>query len=92
MSRGPGRVEQAVLEAVRNAALTRTAAIAAYAFAVKDEAELTASQLVSTRRALHRLADRGDILEVPPVKESAWRPARHGATRRRQTTDNTGAR
>jgi hypothetical protein len=72
MSRGPGRVEQAVLEAIRAAALTRTAAIAAHAFAVTDEAELTASQLASVRRALRRLAARGDIVEQPPVKESSW--------------------
>jgi hypothetical protein len=75
MSRGLGRVEQAVLAAIRDAALTRTAAIAAYAFVVQDEAKLTASQLASTRRALRRLKARGEIVVVPlglatrPVEE-----------------------
>jgi hypothetical protein len=40
MSRGLGRVDKAVIEAIRDTALTRTAAIAACAFAVKDEVEL----------------------------------------------------
>jgi hypothetical protein len=57
---------------MREHRLTRTAAIAAYVFRVDDEMGLTAAQLVSTRRALRRLAARGEIVEVPPVKESAW--------------------
>jgi hypothetical protein len=86
MSRGPGRVEQAIVEGLRAHQITRTAAIAAYVFEVKDEAELTTAQLGSTRRALRRLAARGEIVEVLPVKESAWRLVR---TRRRNTSSAT---
>ena len=84
MSRGPGRVERAIVDGLREHQVTRTTAIAAYVFEVKDEAELTAAQLVSTRRALRRLATRGEIVEVPPAKESAWRLPR--ARRRNMPT------
>jgi hypothetical protein len=75
MSRGPGWVEQAIVEGLRGHYQMRTAAIAAAVYGV-DEALLSVAQLVSVRRALRRLAARGDIVEQPPVKESAWRLAR----------------
>jgi hypothetical protein len=81
MSRGPGWVEQAIVEGLRGHYLTRTSAIAATVYGVA-EAELSTAQLVSARRALRRLATRGEIVEQPPVKESAWRLAR---TARRNT-------
>jgi hypothetical protein len=83
MSRGPGRVERAIITGMRGHRLTRTAAIAAAVYGV-DEARLSAAQLVSVRRALRRLAARGEIVEQPPVKESAWRLAR--TTRRNTAT------
>ena len=72
MSRGPGRVEQAVLEGMREDRLTRPATVASHVYGV-DEAHLSAAQLVSVRRALRRLALRGEIVEDPRIKESGWR-------------------
>jgi hypothetical protein len=85
MSRGPGRVEQAVITGMRERRLTRTAAIAAAVYGV-EERLLSTAQLVSVRRALRRLAARGEIIEQPPVKESAWRLPR--TTKRNIATPN----
>jgi hypothetical protein len=64
-----------VIVGMREHRLTRTAAIAAVVYSV-EEARLSVAQLASVRRALRRLAARGEIIVWPPVKESTWRLAR----------------
>lgn len=57
MSRGHGRVERAVIEAVNAAPLTRGLPISKVAAAVYDTEEPTRSQMVSLRRAIKRLQE-----------------------------------
>jgi hypothetical protein len=76
MSRGPGKVETAVLEGVRRLASPSTATLACYAYNLADEADLTPAQIGSVQRALRRLKARGEVVEIVPPRSSIWRLAR----------------
>jgi hypothetical protein len=60
MSRGPGYVEKTLVANMQRLVRPTTRELAASVFEVPEEA-LTASQLGSVRRALRRLAARGDV-------------------------------
>jgi hypothetical protein len=88
MSRGPGRVEQAIVRALRVVGGARAKELAAYVF---DTSNVTAAQLSSVRRALRRLEARRGIAPDSPAGGRLYRlsaPARSG-DRVKKTTRRT---
>ena len=93
MSRGPGKTERAALEAVHKMGEPSTNDVACYVYNVALAEDLTLAQQGSVQRALRRLKARGEVDEQVPARASIWRlRTRRSTTRRRQPTDNTGAR
>jgi hypothetical protein len=78
MSRGPGKIESAVLEGVERLSAPSTVTLACYAYGIYPghEADLTPAQLGSVQRALRRLKARGEVVEHVPARASIWRLAR----------------
>jgi hypothetical protein len=72
VSRGPGKVELAVIEGIQRMPTPTTYDLACYVYNVGDAADLTAAQLSSVHRVLHRLKARGDVVERVPPRASVW--------------------
>jgi hypothetical protein len=87
MSRGPGKVERAILDGLsqrdQRSPAPSTLDLACHVYNVTGEAELTPAQIGAVQRALRGLRERGEVVEHVPPRASSWRlpPARPHNTR-----------
>jgi hypothetical protein len=72
MSRGPGKIENAVEASMRRLVRPTASQLAAAVYEVPEE-RLTPSQLGSVRRALRRLAERGIVKGEAPPADIIWK-------------------
>jgi hypothetical protein len=71
VSRGPGKIENAVEASMRRLVRPTASQLAAAVYEVPEE-RLTPSQLGSVRRALRRLAERGIVKGETPPTSIIW--------------------
>jgi hypothetical protein len=78
MSRGPGKIENAVVTSMLRLVRPTASQLAAVVYEVPEE-RLSPSQLGSVRRALRRLAERGIVTGETPPAAIVWQLVeRHG--------------
>lgn len=87
MSRGPGKIERAILDALSQrvrGVSPSTLDLACHVYDV-TEVELTLAQIGAVQRALRGLRARGEVVEHVPPKASTWTLAEPMRTTRRNT-------